>query len=76
MAEVKKREIKIGTSRERTIITAEGRFKTRLEIPYTIGDANYSVVIDKEGATTGIIEAAVREDAKKFIETEGKTLTI
>ncbi len=76
MAEVKKREIKIGISRERTIITAEGQFKTRLEIPYIIGDANYSVIIDKVDATPKIIEAAVREDAKKFIETEGKTLTI
>lgn len=76
MAEVKKKEIRIGTSRERTIITAEGRFKTRLEIPYTIGDANYSVMIDKEGATPESIEAAVREDAKKFIETEGKIITI
>lgn len=76
MAEEKKKELKIGTPRERTVITPEGRFKTRLEIPYTIDDANYSVVIDKEGATPEVIETAAREDAKKFIETKGKTLTI
>ena len=76
MPEEKKKEIKIGTSRERTTITDEGRFKTRLEIPYTIGDAHYSVMIDKEGASPEVIEAAVREDARKFIGTEGKTLTL
>lgn len=69
-------EINIGKARERTVITPEGRFKTRLEIPYSIGDANYSVVIDKDGATPEIIEKAVKEDAQKFVSTEGKTLTI
>lgn len=76
MVEVNKKKIKIGTTRERVEITPEGRFKTRLEIPYLIGDANYSVMIDKEGATPESIEAAVREDAKKYVETEGKIITI
>lgn len=76
MADEPKKKLNIGISRERTIITAEGQFKKRLEIPYTIGDANYSVLIDKEGATPEIIETAVLADAKKFISTEGKTLTI
>lgn len=76
MPEDKKIEIRIGIARERTTITPEGRFKTRLEIPYSIGDANYTILVDKEGATGESLEAAVREDAKKIVATTGKTITI
>lgn len=76
MAENKQVRITPGRPRERTIITPEGKFKSRLEIPYTIDDATYYVTIDKDGATPEIIAAAIKEDAKKFIGLEGKTLTI
>lgn len=71
-----KTEIEIGTPRERTTITDEGRFKTRLEIPYTIGDAHYSTMVNKEGATSATIEAAVKEDAKAKVEVTGKKITL
>ena len=76
LAEKAETEIKIGVPRERTTITPEGRYKTRLEIPYMIGDANYAVLIDKEGATEESIEAAVRKDAKKIVGTTGKILKV
>lgn len=71
-----KTEVKLGTPRERTRINDEGHFVKMIEQPYSIGDANYSVVVKKEGATKESIEAAVKEDAKKFLGQSGRTLTL
>ena len=76
MAQVNKNEVVTGKPRERTTITPEGKFLTRLEIPYTIGDANYSVLVDKEGATEESIEAAVKADAKRIVASMGKKITL
>lgn len=76
MAEKSNKKIVIGITRERSPVTAKRGFVKRLETFYTIEDEEYSVTIDKEGATPEIIEKAILEDAKKFIELDGKTLTL
>lgn len=70
------KKIVIGITRERSPVTSKRGFVKRLETFYTIGDEEFSVTIDKEGATAETIEKAVIEDAKKFIKLEGKIVTI
>ena len=75
MAEVNRKKIKLGTLREWTRIDPEGHFVDVIEVPYEINGAHYFVTINKEGATPESIEAAVKEDAKKYMESTGKTIT-
>lgn len=76
MADQPKKNAVMGTSRERTIVDSEGRFIKKLEIPYTMDGANYSVLVEKEGSTSDSIEKAVISDATRIKDLKGKTLQI
>jgi len=76
MADQPKKNVTIGIPRERTIVDAEGHFNKKLEIPYAMDGANYSVLIDKEGSTPDSILKAVTDDATRIKSLKGQTIQV
>ena len=76
MVDQLKKNAIIGVPRERTIIDPEGHYMKKLEVPYKIGDANYSVLVDKEGSTKESIQKAVTDDAQKVSGLAGTSIPI
>lgn len=69
-------EVRIGTPRQRTDISPEGKFFDYYEVEFFIDDARYTLAIPAKDYTAEVAEARVKEKAAEITAITGKTISL